>query len=122
MHKFPYKIQNPATKERVEIKDDEDIKKMFITFLEYKSKYNAATVYTFARLSICFYRLREQWVEDMLERYNYCKRWNTQPYSGSFDDQPAVWKEVSRFIDHQVNALSDCQCAEHNPQPKAKHG
>jgi len=41
--------------------------------------------------------------QNMIERYNYCTKFPTQPFEGGYDNQPAIWVD---FINILTNELS----------------
>ena len=114
MHSYPYTIENPATRKRVTISNDDDLKILFLSFVANVT--NFATIFAFTQITICYHKLYDAWVNDMITRFNYCKQWNTQPYEGAYDDHPVVWKDVNGLISQTMNDLRNCQCHEHKPK------
>ena len=98
---FPYKVQNPVSKERVTISNDADIAKMFKSFLAHRG----SVFYTFCKLTICPNRLRDPWADGVVSRYFYCERTGVQPYSGAYNDQPTYWLDISRFIQSTIDEI-----------------
>jgi len=120
MHTFPYTVQNPLTREQVTVSNDDDLKSLFALLCDREGPDWGATLYTFASLTICYYKLWDSWVNEMIERFYYCREWNTRPFPGAYDDHPASWKEVSKFIGTTESEIRDCSCAQH--KPKVAHG
>ena len=116
MHDYPYTVQNPLTHEYMTVNNDEDLKALFISLANHEYPDWGSTLFALTQLCICYFRLRDQWVNDMIHRYYYCKQWNTQPYSGSYDDHPATWKDISEMISVQEQEVAACKCHEHNPR------
>jgi len=116
MHSYPYEIENPATKKWVTISNDDDLKEMYLSFVA--KSYNQATIFAFVQITICYHKLYDAWVNDMIRRFNYCNQYNTAPYPGAYDDHPAVWKDVVNLISETMNDLQNCQCHEHGSKVK----
>ena len=40
---------------------------------------------------------------DGLAQYYQCKRWNTLPFSGGYQDQPHLWMELFETIEYELH-------------------
>jgi len=49
-------------------------------------------------LGVCPKSILDNRVYELLNRYFYCKNNNTQPFPGSYDDQPSDWLFLSNVI------------------------
>ena len=43
---------------------------------------------------------------EIFRRYQYCKTYNTQPFPGSYDDQPAEWLFMVDVIESEIYNLN----------------
>ncbi len=110
MHTFPYDTYNRLTSERVSIESEEDAKKLFTSYLAFENQYN---FYRACVNAFCPNLFQDEWVVEMFARYNYCEQFNTQPYPGAYDDQPAAWMDFQRLVKRGISEVKKCECGNH---------
>lgn len=111
MHDFPHTINNPLGG-KVTIENDDALIGLFKSFIHLQGD----VFYSFVKQAICPNRLRDPWAVSMVERYFYCQSTGVPPYSGAYDDQPAVWLDVSRLIQSTTDDIKmNCTCNIHRP-------
>lgn len=108
MHEFPHTINNPKGG-RITVNDEADLIELFRSFLGEKGE----TFHSFVKQSICPNKLRDPWADAVVARYFYCQQFGIQPYPGGYDDQPAYWLDISRFIQFTVDEIKQCKCFIH---------
>ena len=108
MHEFPYTVNSPHGG-KVTINDENGLTGLFRTFLGLRGE----TFYSFVKQTICPNRLRDSWANGVVERYFYCEQFKVPPYPGGYDDQPAYWLDISRFIRSTLGEIQNCSCNIH---------
>ena len=110
MH-YPYTTMNRLTSKRIEITDKEAAIELFTDY------YNEITIpynfYKACAAAFCPNSLYDHWVTDMINRYTYCAKFNTQPYGGAYDGLPAVWMDISNQIAYAEQSVTTCKCDIH---------
>ena len=46
--------------------------------------------------------LYDQWTQEMISRYFYCKEFNTSPYPGDYESLPCDWLEFVNIISAEI--------------------
>jgi len=44
----------------------------------------------------------DQWTQDQINKYFYCKEFNTSPFEGAYDDLPANWLDFVNIIQGEI--------------------
>jgi len=45
--------------------------------------------------------------QSMIERYNYCTKFPTQPFDGGYDSQPAIWVDFINILTNELSKMSE---------------
>jgi len=45
--------------------------------------------------------------QSMIERYNYCTKFPTQPFEGGYDSQPAIWVDFVNILTNELSKMSE---------------
>lgn len=94
------------SKRRVEITCKEDIDRELAICLENVGRFSPGqTLYAYAPHIACVNNLYDNDSALIVKRYAYAKEWNTTPYPGSFDDQPASWFDATAIISTEQQAI-----------------
>ncbi len=109
MHEYPYSANNPKGG-RITIENDNDLHELFTSFLDLDGQ----ILHAFVSLTICHNRLHDPWAESMVNRFLYCQRTGTLPYSGAYDYQPVFWLEISALIHTTLDEIKQHTCSIHD--------
>ena len=60
-------------------------------------------------LGVCPKSILDESVYELLNRYFYCKKFNIQPFSGNYDDQPTEWLFFSNVIEDELQKVQKSQ-------------
>ena len=112
---YPYKAQLPVIidgKRPIrEFKSDDDVWEVVDLIIEETKEFNeknnkdfdiSESVYSQLPFFGCRNMLYSQEIQKDIERYIYCEKFNVQPYSGSYGEQPAKWIEKTFIIKNEI--------------------
>tara|TARA_Y100000361_G_scaffold122923_1_gene115392 strand:+ start:166 stop:645 length:480 start_codon:yes stop_codon:yes gene_type:complete len=108
---YPYKAQLPVKidgkYETWEFKSDKDVWKVIDLIIEETHQVNedqgkdfdiCSSVSSQIPFFACRNILLDKNIQKDIQRYLYCEKFNTPPYSGDYGDQPCLWIEKAFLI------------------------
>ena len=108
---YPYKAQLPVMidgkRETWEFKSDDDVWKVIDLIIEETKEFNKTTGKTFdisesvvsqMPFFACRNILIDSSVQNDVQKYLYCEKFNTPPYDGGYGEQPYLWVEKAFLI------------------------
>lgn len=107
-HEFPYKAQNPFSGEKIEIRGKDDIETLLLEGMEVNipRQYSLGqNLYFNLRTCICPLQLYDDWSQEQIKAFMYCKEFHISAFPGSYAEQPAWWLDASTIIRNEIAAI-----------------
>ena len=106
-HEFPYTAQNPFTKQMVTVSNADDLQALVLAVMgKCPSSYTLGKhLHLHARRIGCVNMFHDIESQKVIRRMLYCQRFNTPPFEGDYNDQPAWWIDMVAVLHNEQNEL-----------------
>ena len=95
---LPFQVQDPNTQTAVDIQNNTDAIVLFNSWGRSDNK-DSEQRFAFAELAGIGRMIIDKSFQDVIRRKQYCERFNTPPFAGSYEDLPEWWLIAMNTMD-----------------------